>query len=423
LTEDLYEHSDWLDRASAEDLRRVTDALYRVHKLNELVTEYSAVLDTIMVESKAVACAEACSIILYDEDKNDLYFSVALSESEEQSNTLKQVRLGLDQGIAGDCATQRMTINVLDALTDTRIHKPADDATGFKTRSLLAVPLVDKDRLVGVLEVLNKIDEETFTEFDERIMEMFASLCASTISRSRSIDENLESERLAAVGQTVAGLAHYAKNILAAVKASSEMLDEGVTQKKIELLESPWKIMKRSLQRLSNVVEDMLAYSKDRVPEYEPYSIKELVDDVFQTVQVLMGKKCITIEKEMEELDEKVWIDSRGIYRCLLNLMLNAADELSDGKGWVCVKGRRLAGGMIEVSVEDNGVGIDEVIIENLFVPFYSTKGSRGTGLGLAVTRKIVEEHGGAIMAGNRAEGGAVFTITFPEKPFVKEES
>ncbi len=417
MSEELGEKIDWLDMVSAGDMRRVTDALYRIHKLSELVSEYPAVLDTIMLESQMVANAEACSLLLYDEDENDLYFAVALGDSDEQSDTLKQVRLQLDQGIAGECATNRITINVADALSDPRIHKPADDATGFETRSLLAVPLVDQDRLIGVLEVVNKIGDATFSEFDERIMEMFGSLGASVITQARLIDENLASERLAALGQTVAGLAHYSKNILATLNVGSELIDEGVAQKKIGIVENPWKIMKRSLKRLSNVIEDMLAYSTDRSPAYEACSLKELIDEVLLTVNGLMGSRSISISNETGGLEGEVVIDSRGIFRCLLNLMLNAADAAPNEDGWIGVSGDRSEDGIIRITVENNGAGIDRTVIEKIFEPFFSTKGSRGTGLGLAVTRKIAEEHGGSVNAGNRDEGGAIFTMKFPERP------
>jgi len=139
-----------------------------------------------------IANAEACSLLLYDTESEELYFSVPLGDSSQRNRQLKE----------------------------------ADETSGFKTRSLLAVPMVQKEHLIGVLEVVNKIGEKVFSTFDERIMELFASLGASVILQARLIDENLQAERMVAIGQTVAALSHYSKNLLGSVRASIEIIDE-----------------------------------------------------------------------------------------------------------------------------------------------------------------------------------------------------
>ena len=175
--------------------------------------------------------------------------------------------------------------------------------------------------------------------------------------------------------------------------------------------------MKRSLTRLSNVIADMLAYSTERPQVFEESSLDDVIDEVLSTVHLLMGKKSIAISEDTAGLKGRIVIDPKGMYRCLLNLVLNAADALSGTNGWIGITATRIDGGLVRIRVEDNGVGIDPAVIGQIFNPFFSTKGSSGTGLGLAVTQKIVEEHGGMIEVGNRETGGAVFTIEIPEKP------
>ena len=403
--------ANWFESASEADMPRMIDALYRVQKLNAVVRDYQAVLNAIMVESQMIANAEACSLLLFDAESEELYFSVALGDSSQRNRQLKEVRLRLDQGIAGEAARLRKTINVADATNDSRLHKEADETTGFNTRSLLAVPMVEKEHLIGVLEVVNKIGEKGFSTFDERIMEMFASLGASVIVQARLIDENLQAERMAAIGQTVAGLSHYSKNLLGSVGASIEIIDEGLDDQDTEKIKTPWRIMKRSIGRITNIIEDMLAYSKEREPMLEMCSLPEIIDDAFASLEPLLSRQSITIEKNVS-VNTLCKLDGRSIHRCLLNLLVNAMDAVeSDGDGWIRLKAWEDPSGYMVITVEDNGLGIESIVIERIFDPFFSTKGSRGTGLGLAVTRKIVEEHDGRITASNRSEGGSLFEM------------
>ena len=412
MTNELEYSVDWLASAPEADVHRMMDALYRVQKLNDVVTDYEAVLGSIMQESQAIAGAEASSLLLYDEAQEDLYFTVALGDSGERILKLKEIRMTLEEGIVGECACSRTTINVDDALNDPRFHKAIDEVTGFTTRNILAVPMVDKGHLVGVLEVLNKSEGSRFSAFDERIMEMFASLAASVITQARLIDENLEAERMAAIGQTVSGLSHYSKNLLGSVGASIELIDEGLEADDVKSVRPPWRIMKRSISRITNIIEDMLAYSKERDPFLESCSLVEIIDEALVSLGPMMRKQSIQIEKDLR-IDEECMLDARSIHRCLLNLLVNAIDAVeSKGDGWIGLSAWTEDDGSLRIRVEDNGPGIDEAVLEKIFDPFFSTKGARGTGLGLAVTRKIIEEHGGRIVASNRESGGGVFEIS-----------
>ena len=125
----------------------------------------------------------------------------------------------------------------------------------------------------------------------------------------------------------------------------------------------------------------------------------------------------ISLKRVLEAAPERIYIDSDAIYRCLLNLLTNAADAVPAEGGRVVLAMHAATSGVLEISVCDNGGGIPEAQREKVFDPFYSTKGSRGTGLGLAVTRKIVHEHGGAITITTSEWGGACFVLHLPCVP------
>ncbi|MBI4558286.1 MAG: GAF domain-containing protein [Candidatus Hydrogenedentes bacterium] len=409
------ESVSWLTDIPAREMQRIVDALYRVHHLISVITDLDTLLERIMEESKHVAQAEACSLILYDPVTEELYFQVALGETGDQQALKREVRLKLNQGIAGVAAVTRESVNVPDVRRDTRFYRLADETSRFETRSLLAVPLVDRDKLVGVLEVLNKTDGGPFSEMDMRVLEMFSTVVATVIVNARLIEENLRAERLSAIGEAVAGLSHYTKNIITGMSGSVDLIDQGLEVDNLEFLKKSWPIFKRSTKRIAHFVEDMLAFSKPRRPVIESCDLRMLIDEVAQTFWGLLIRRNLTLEVNTDGVTGPVLVDSRGLFRCLLNLLTNAADAVSQPSGYIRVAACFTSDRSLQLEVSDNGPGVLEVNFNKIFEPFFSTKGSQGTGLGLAVTRKIVKEHGGKIDVGRSPEGGALFRITLPQ--------
>ena len=171
----------WLRDVSPQELRRILDVTHRVHGLLAVITDLDTLLDRVMQECKAVASAEACSLMLYDPQSQGLHFHVALGEKGDQQRLKQQIRLQVGQGVAGMAAALRKPINVEDVKRSQLWYWPADEVTQFQTRAVLAVPLLDRDQLIGVVEVLNKQDGGPFTEADLHVMEIFSSVVATAI--------------------------------------------------------------------------------------------------------------------------------------------------------------------------------------------------------------------------------------------------
>lgn len=407
----------WLRDVPPADMKRIVDALYRVHRLLSAITDPNALLERIMEESKGVANAEACSLMLYDAESGELYFQVAQGESGDQQALKSEVRLTLAQGIAGAAASARQSINVPDVAKDPRFYGDADAITRFKTRSLLAVPLMDHDTLIGVVEVVNKVGGGAFSDTDLHVMEMFSSLAATAIANARLIEHNLRAERMAAIGQAVAGLSHYIKNILTGMIGSVDLVDRGLADKNFELLERCWPIFRRSAKRITIFVQDMLAFSKPRKPAYTQCNIVSIIEEAKETFLGLQAQKKLDIIVTADDGKTPVYIDPEGIFSCVLNLLTNAGDAVAPNTGVVRIAVQVVPGASgkdLVIEVADNGPGVPEEQHRLIFEPFYSTKGSAGTGLGLPVTRKVVREHGGEIIVERALEGGALFRIVIP---------
>jgi len=410
----IHETLPWLDSATKEEMRRAVEAMYRVHAFISAITDLDSLLEYITVESQIVAGAEASSIILYDADRNDLYFHVALGESGDQERLKREVRLKLGQGIAGATAESRQSINVTNAQEDVRFYRPADAATNFRTRNLLAVPMLDRDRLVGVLEVLNKVDGGDFTTLDMRVMEMFSGLAATAITNARLVEEKIKTERLAAIGQAVTGLSHYTKNIVSGLNSSAELIEMGLEKSNLDVLIKTWPVFKRSTRRITHFVQDMLSFSKPREPYRERFDLAELLDEVMESFRDLFHRKDIAVTLSLDGVREPVYAEPVSLHRCILNLITNAADAVPEAGGRIAISARAHGDGQIEISVEDNGPGVPPDVLPRIFDPFFSTKGAKGTGLGLAITQKIILEHGGELSVGQSSLGGAAFRILLP---------
>jgi PAS domain S-box-containing protein len=229
----------------------------------------------------------------------------------------------------------------------------------------------------------------------------------------------VNSERLAAVGQTVAGMAHCIKNILHGFKGGSYLVDVGLERDNSDKLRNGWAMIQRNITRTSDLVMDLLSYSKEREPEYEPCHPNEIAADVCDLLEGVAREHDVTLLKQFSDRITPVVMDPRTVHRCLMNLVTNAIDACifdsdADKTHQVTVVTAREDTGGVRFDVKDNGCGMSEAVRAKLFSSFFSTKGVKGTGLGLLVTAKLVEEHKGTIDVASTEGEGTTFSIRFP---------
>jgi len=242
------------------------------------------------------------------------------------------------------------------------------------------------------------------------------------LTKIRQLEKELiQSERLAAVGQTVASLAHYVKNILFGLKGGVYLVNEALKEDETDSLKDGWDLVESNMGRISGLVLDLLEYSRERKPEYEKCFPSEIADDVCKLTQESAKEYSIEIIKNFDPSMGEAVMDPKGIHRCLLNLVSNAIDaciyDSNEEKEWV-VQVRTLLedDSMVKFEVSDNGCGMDEETKKKLFTSVFTTKEGRGTGLGLLNTQKIVQEHGGTITVNSQPGEGSTFIIRLPYK-------
>jgi len=229
--------------------------------------------------------------------------------------------------------------------------------------------------------------------------------------------EKLDAERLAAVGQTVAGLAHGVKNLLMGIDGGMYVLESGLQRSDAERIHNGWRMLKEDMARITSFVKEFLEFARGRTPQVQLIDPNRPAREVFALFRDTARLRGIEITVNLQEGIPQAFMDEEGIHTCLANLVSNALDacEVSEKPNRNVVLSTSEQEGKLVFKVADDGAGMDYEIKKKVFTSFFSTKASgKGTGLGLLTTRKIVQEHGGKVSFDSTEGAGSVFRLEFP---------
>jgi PAS domain S-box-containing protein len=218
-----------------------------------------------------------------------------------------------------------------------------------------------------------------------------------------------QSDRLAALGTLSAGLAHEIRNPLSAIKTFVQLLPRKISNP--EFFEKFQITVPRELNRINDLIEDLLELARPPKLEFKMTSLTNCLSQVADLYRDKLEAADITVDIHQEGGLPELWADQKHLVRAFSNLTVNAQQAMLDG-GKLIIKAKPLEGGVL-VRFTDTGVGIEQTIKENIFNPFFTTK-DRGTGLGLALTHKIIREHGGDIEVESSPGEGTTFTLRLP---------
>jgi PAS domain S-box-containing protein len=230
--------------------------------------------------------------------------------------------------------------------------------------------------------------------------------------------DKLEAERLAAVGQTVAGLAHTIKNLLMGLEGGMYMVDSGLHRGDAARIAGGWEILQRNFEKTTVLVKDFLSFAKGRVPDLRPTDPAALARSIVELYRDAARMQGVELVLEPGEGVSEALLDPNGIETALTNLLSNAIDAaaLRETPGGKVVLRIRDDAKDLLFEVSDNGCGMDWEVKGKVFTSFFTTKGGKGTGLGLLTTRKIVQEHGGRFEMESAVGEGSLFRMRFPRQ-------
>jgi signal transduction histidine kinase len=313
-----------------------------------------------------------------------------------------------------------------DARQDDRFS-PGASIVKLGVREAICVPMQGRYHVVGVIYIDTSTSPQQllerggtarrFTEDHLKLMIAIGHQAALAVEDTRYYSAMVQAERLAAIGQTIATLSHHIKNILQGIRGGSYLIEMGLTEHDESIVGKGWKIVEKNQNKISALVMDMLTFSKEREPDLTTANINTVVHDVVELMQIRAQEEKIELACRPAKTMPDLVFDPEGIHRAVLNILTNALDAVAecDPPGQVTVVTRYLPEqNVAQIEIRDTGPGIAADQMDQLFSPFVSTKKSRGTGLGLPVSQKILSEHGGKITVKSLPGHGACFTLELP---------
>ena len=376
-------------------------------------------LQSVISEATELTNSELASILEYDESAEELRF---IAMQWFQRDLLRPVGVPLNGSAAGWVYRRGQPLIIQDAKVDKRHFKVVDRVTNHQTHSLVAVPLMVRGEVVGVLEALNKKDDAHYTEEDLTILETLGALAAQAMQNmnlQRKVKvariELAELERLKT--DFIAITSHELRTPLGLILGHATFLGELIGEEHADHLDT----IIRNATKLKEIVENL-----SEVDNYQTgaarvrnqrVSLAKIANDVIITFQDEANSRKITLKADMGDSDYYVDADSVKISVILSSLIKNAI-QFTDAGGQVTIHVDEVPGHM-KISVIDDGIGIPAKDLPRVFERFFQvethlTRRFGGMGLGLAVARAMVELHGGRIWAESEEGKGSTFTFLLP---------
>ena len=392
-----------------ENLKLLSGYRYLVDIARDLAStlDLDALLNRIIQAAVKITEAEAASILLYDEGGKQLFFQAA---TNLETPLMHGLIIPLEGSIAGWIVLNRQTVRIKDAHHDSRHFGKIEKVTQFNTKSLIGVPLITKDKMVGVLEVLNKKIGD-FDETDENLLTGLAAQAAVAIENTHLFHQS----------DLIAEFVHELRTPLASLKAATFLLNKpDLTDGQREHLMQSIHSESSRLNDLATSFLDLARLESGRVQYHNSkFDLLQLIEECSLFMQIKADEKGIHIEVPLIKELPQIEADRDKIKQVIMNLLSNAIKYNSKG-GWVGIEVETHQDEFL-IRIQDNGIGIPESSIPHLFEKFYRVKSSEdtviGTGLGLSICKQIIEGHGGRIEIQSEPGSGTSFSVHIPNYP------
>ncbi len=336
---------------------------------------------------------------------------------------MRRVDIPFDESSAvGYAAVNNRVVNIKEPYEaplqedEAPFNQAFDEACHCRTNSLLAVPVRDSEgHVLGVITAANSA-KGSFSQDDQWFMARYAVEVGLAIEKARLLQEAVSAGRMASISESLTGLSHFLKDVAHALVGTSFIIRRAIDRNRMEDIRVAWEILDRHVKRLADLCKDVLTYDPDRPDEICPGNLNGTVADAVSLLQAEARTRAIELTTNLGPGLSRWRHSKRGIYRCVVNLVVNAFDACLPGSGHVEVATERVDRQAI-IRVSDDGRGMDAAAREHMLETFGTGDKEGGTGIGLPTVLDIVKRHGGKLTVDSEPGKGSTFAISLPESP------
>jgi len=410
--------------------RRELATILRSSALINSSLNIEEVLDNAMKWAEEFMGAEASTVYELDDRKNELVVRLARGEKKDP---VERITLKVGEGIAGTVVKTGKPMVIQDVTQEKRFTDKIDRLTGFRTKSVICVPLMLRNRPMGALQVINKKSGAPFTRSDLEILYAIAqhvSIAMENATLYRRLEENfavttqelrvtqaklIRTERLASMSNLVQGVAHEIRNPVTTIggfarRIKKDIGDSGKIEKYADIILD-------ETARLENIVKRVKDFTETQAFNPTIEKIEPIVEGVLNSALPLANKLGVRMVKEIAPDLPPVRLDAGQISMALSNIVENALEAMPQG-GTLTLKALQEDQSLV-LTIRDTGCGIPKEQLTSIYDPFVTSK-SKGVGLGLTLVHQVISNHHGDIRITSELQKGTVVTLRLPMDAFVR---
>lgn len=401
------------DQTIVQELDRTVEiSKQHINKLNILIDAAKTVnstldldklLEVILETAIKSITADRGTLYLVDELKGEIW-SKALRGTE-----VIEIRLPLGKGLAGYVAKTGEIVNIPDAYNDPRFNPEVDKKTGYRTNNMLTMPMRNRDgKIIGVFQMLNK-KGGPFSPQDEEFLNALSIHASIAIENARMAQEMVNNERLSAVGRMASTIIHDIKNPMGTLRVYAQVMKKKSGNEEAAKMADE---MIHQVDRFVNMAQEILDFSRGvSATNMESVVFEDVMEGVLMFIEKDLTKNNIKLEKHLQ-FKGTVKLDQDKMVRVFYNIASNARDAMPNG-GSLTVSTEDI-GGMVKIEFTDTGTGMPEEVKRRVFEPFVTYGKKHGTGLGMSIVKKVIDDHKGKIEIDSELGKGTTIRMMFP---------